>query len=73
MLKSGSGNALRSKLSRGVVNTPSRIRLDEIHSFSCKKLAKNILSSQSKPLLSEGKFNNGMSERKRTRTTIEPL
>jgi putative transposase len=73
MLKSGMGKSLRTQLSRGVVNTPSRIRLDEIHSFSCKRLAENILSSQSKPLLSEGKFNSGTSERKRTRTTIEPL
>ena len=66
MLKSGSGNALRSKLSRGVVNTPSRIKLDKIHSFSCKRLVKNIFN-QSKPLLYKENRNSG------TKTTIEPL
>jgi putative transposase len=42
MLKSGSGNALRSKLSRGVVNTPSRIRMAEIHQTSCERVAQRI-------------------------------
>jgi len=42
MLKSGSGNALRSKLSRGVVNTPLRIRLNNIQQTSSMRLASSI-------------------------------
>jgi len=42
MLKSGSGNSLRTKLSRGVVNTPWRIRLDDIQQTSSMRLALSI-------------------------------
>ena len=45
MLKSGSGKSLRTQLNRGVVNTPSRIRLGEIQQTSCKRLIEGILSS----------------------------
>ena len=43
MLKSGSGNALRGKLGRGVVNTPWRIRLAEIQQTSSMRLAQRHL------------------------------
>jgi len=41
MLKSGSGNSLRAKLSRGVINTPCRIRLDDIRQTSAMRLTSN--------------------------------
>lgn len=43
MLKAGSGKGLRTRLGRGVVNTPSRIRLAEIRQTSCVRLAESIL------------------------------
>lgn len=52
MLKSGSGKSLRTQLSSGVVNTPLRIRLDDIQSNSSKRLAqKHFLSSVQAPTL----------------------
>ena len=45
MLKSGIGKGLRTQLSRGVINTPSRIRLAKIQQTSCKRLAEGILQS----------------------------
>lgn len=43
MLKSGSGNDLRVKLSSGVVNTPLRIRLNNIQSNSSMRLIQSLL------------------------------
>lgn len=43
MLKSGIGNDLRVKLSRGVINTPLRIRLNNIQSNSSMRLIQSLL------------------------------
>lgn len=43
MLKSGSGNDLRIKLSSGVINTPLRIKLNNIQSSSSMRLIQSLL------------------------------
>ena len=43
MLKSGIGNDLRVKLSRGVINTPLRIKLNNIQSNSSMRLIQSLL------------------------------
>ena len=43
MLKSGSGNSLRAKLSNGVINTPLRIRLNDIQLNSSMRLSQSLL------------------------------
>jgi IS605 OrfB family transposase len=42
MLKSGSGKSLRTQLGRGVINTPLRIRLNNIQSNSSKRLIQKL-------------------------------
>lgn len=43
MLKTGSGNALRGKLSSGGVNSPRRIRIREIRQTSSKRLVQTLV------------------------------
>jgi transposase len=49
MLKSGSGNSLRTRLSSGSVTLPRRIRLMQIRQTSSKRLVQEHFLDQSKP------------------------
>jgi IS605 OrfB family transposase len=51
MLKLGIGKGLRTRLSRGVVNTPWRIRLAEIQQTSSKRLSLALLGAVQAPTL----------------------